>query len=343
MTLVADAGYGIKTSSYVRRAGISFINAAARTGRRLPAIVVSSLMKAYGKLQAVDGISFSVNDGEVFSLLGPNGAGKTTTIEILEGLREKDSGDVKVLGLDPWKEGDALHKRIGVIPQGFTFLPYITPREAVNYYASLFDVKVDADEILRIVLLQDSSASYFMKLSGGQKQKMGLALSLVNKPNLVFLDEPTTGLDPQARRAIWEVIRNLKKEGISVLLTTHYLEEAEELADRVAIMNKGKIITTGTPAEIISQYGSGEKIRVRAGVNLAEFLKRNMGLGVEYADGVVTVNLKKKDDIMAVLETLGRSGEDWSDLTVRQDSLEEVFVKLVGSNITEEGQVAVVN
>jgi ABC-2 type transport system ATP-binding protein len=309
----------------------------------LPAIEVSSLKKAYGKLQAVDGISFSVNEGEVFSLLGPNGAGKTTTIEILEGLREKDSGDVKVLGLDPWKDGDALHKRIGVIPQGFTFLPYITPREAVNYYASLFDVKVDADEILRIVLLQDSSATYFMKLSGGQKQKMGLALSLVNKPNFVFLDEPTTGLDPQARRAIWEVIRNLKKEGISVLLTTHYLEEAEELADRVAIMNKGKIITTGTPAEIISEYGSGEKIRVRAGGNLAEYLKKNTGLSVEYSDGVVTVSVKKKGDILAVLEAIGRSGEDWSDLTVRQDSLEEVFVKLVGSQITEEGQVAVVN
>ena len=306
----------------------------------MPAIEVSSLKKAYGKLQAVDSISFSVNEGEVFSLLGPNGAGKTTTIEILEGLREKDAGDVKVLGLDPWKDGDALHKRIGVIPQGFTFLPYITPKEAVNYYASLFDVKVDADEILRIVLLQDSATSYFMKLSGGQKQKMGLALSLVNKPDFVFLDEPTTGLDPQARRAVWEVIRNLKKEGISVLLTTHYLEEAEELADKVAIMNKGKIITTGTPAEIISEYGSGEKVRVRGGEKLAEYLRKNTGLDVAYSDGVITIILKKKEDTLAVLEAIGGSGEDWSDLTVRQDSLEEVFVKLVGSKISEEGHVA---
>ena len=306
----------------------------------MPAIEVSSLKKAYGKLQAVDSISFSVNEGEVFSLLGPNGAGKTTTIEILEGLREKDAGDVKVLGLDPWKDGDALHKRIGVIPQGFTFLPYITPKEAVNYYASLFDVKVDADEILRIVLLQDSATSYFMKLSGGQKQKMGLALSLVNKPDFVFLDEPTTGLDPQARRAVWEVIRNLKKEGISVLLTTHYLEEAEELADKVAIMNKGKIITTGTPAEIISEYGSGEKVRVRGGEKLAEYLRKNTGLDVAYSDGVITIILKKKEDTLAVLEAIGGSGEDWSDLTVRQDSLEEVFVKLVGSKISEEGRVA---
>ncbi|MDA4132610.1 MAG: ABC transporter ATP-binding protein [Thaumarchaeota archaeon] len=309
----------------------------------MPAIEVSSLKKAYGSLQAVDSISFTVEQGEVFSLLGPNGAGKTTTIEMLEGLRERDGGDIKVLGLDPWKEGDALHKRIGVIPQGFTFLPYITPKEAVNYYASLFDVKVDADEILRIVLLQDSAATYFMKLSGGQKQKMGLALSLVNKPDFVFLDEPTTGLDPQARRAVWDVIRNLKKEGISVLLTTHYLEEAEELADRVAIMNKGKIITTGTPAEIISEYGSGEKIRVRGGQNLADYLKKNMGLDVTYSEGVVTVRIKRKEDILAVLEAIGKSGLDWSDLTVRQDSLEEVFVKLVGSKISDEGQVAQVN
>jgi ABC-2 type transport system ATP-binding protein len=309
----------------------------------LPAIEVSSLKKAYGKLQAVDSISFSVEQGEVFSLLGPNGAGKTTTIEILEGLRERDSGDVTVLGMDPWKQGDALHKRIGVIPQGFTFLPYITPREAVNYYASLFDVKVDADEILRIVLLQDSATTYFMKLSGGQKQKMGLALSLVNKPNFVFLDEPTTGLDPQARRAVWEVIRNLKKQGISVLLTTHYLEEAEELADKVAIMNKGKIITAGTPAQIISEHGSGEKIRVRADQDLADYVKKSTGLDVNYADGVVDVRLKRKEDILTVLEAIGKSGLNWSDLTVRQDSLEDVFVKLIGSKIGDEGQVAQVN
>ncbi len=306
-------------------------------------IEVSSLKKAYGDLQAVDSISFTVNEGEVFSLLGPNGAGKTTTIEILEGLRERDGGDVKVLGLDPWKNGDALHKRIGVIPQGFTFLPYITPREAVKYYAALFDVKVDADEILRRVILQDSASSYFMRLSGGQKQKMGLALSLVNRPDLVFLDEPTTGLDPQARRAVWDVIRNLQHEGISVLLTTHYLEEAEELADKVAIMNKGRIITAGTPAEIILEHGSGEKVKVRGDQRLADYLRQNTGLEVSYSEGEVTVRLKKKEDALLVLETIEKSGQSWSDLTVRNDSLEDVFVKLVGSKITDEGQEVAVN
>jgi ABC-2 type transport system ATP-binding protein len=221
-------------------------------------IEVSSLKKAYGSLQAVDRISFSVTEGQVFSLLGPNGAGKTTTIEILEGLRERDEGDVKVLGYDPWKQGYELHKKIGVIPQGFKFVDYATPKEAINYYGALFGVKVDADAILKRVILEDSANVYFSKLSGGQKQKVGLALALVNDPQLVFLDEPTTGLDPQARRAVWDVIRNLKSEHRSVLLTTHYLDEAEELADEVAIMNHGKVIAAGTPAEIIAQHGTGQ-------------------------------------------------------------------------------------
>jgi ABC-2 type transport system ATP-binding protein len=225
----------------------------------LPAIEVSSLKKAYGSLVAVDGISFAIEKGEVFSMLGPNGAGKTTTIEILEGLRQRDAGEVSVLGLDPWKSGYALHKKIGVIPQGFKFVDYASPKEAIAYYADLFDVKVDAGAILHKVILEDSANVYFSKLSGGQKQKVGLALALVNDPELVFLDEPTTGLDPQARRAVWEVIRTLKSEGRSVMLTTHYLEEAEELADKVAIMDKGKIITSGTPNEIIARYGNVEK------------------------------------------------------------------------------------
>ncbi|MDG6926678.1 MAG: ABC transporter ATP-binding protein [Nitrososphaerota archaeon] len=304
----------------------------------MAAIEVSSLTKAYGNLQAVSSISFAVDEGQVFSLLGPNGAGKTTTIEILEGLREKDSGEVKVLGMDPWKDGASLHKRIGVIPQGFTFLPYITPREAIHYYASLFDVKVDADEILKRVILLDSASTHFDRLSGGQKQKVGLALALVNQPDFVFLDEPTTGLDPQARRAVWDVIRNLKREGISVMLTTHYLEEAEELADKVAIMNKGKIITAGTPGEIIVEHGSGEKVRMNGNQALAEYVRSNTGLDVAYSEGVVTVTLKKKEDTLTVLEAVGRSGQEWGNLTVRHDSLEDVFVRLVGSRISEEGQ-----
>jgi ABC-2 type transport system ATP-binding protein len=302
----------------------------------LPAIAVSSLRKSYGKLQAVDGISFEVKEGEIFSLLGPNGAGKTTTIEILEGLRERDAGDVKVLGVDPWKEGYALHKSIGVIPQGFMFLPYITPREAIQYYAALFGVKVDPEEILRKVLLEDAADSYFMRLSGGQKQKVGLALALVNTPKLVFLDEPTTGLDPQARRAVWDVIRNLKSEGISVLLTTHYLEEAEELADTVAIMDLGKIITSGSPQEIIAKHGTGERLRVRGDPRLADYVRNNSSLQVEHEGGVVTVLLKHKEDALKVLGLIEGSGLDWGDITMQHDSLEDVFVRLVGRQLEGE-------
>ena len=252
----------------------------------MSAIEVTSLKKHYGQLKAVDDISFSVEQGDIFSLLGPNGAGKTTTVEILEGLRQKDAGDVRVLGLDPWKEGYALHRRIGVIPQGFRFFDKSTPIEAVRYYSDLFNAKADPEKIIKEVTLDDSENVIFENLSGGQKQKVGLALALVNSPELLFLDEPTTGLDPTARRTMWAVIRSLKREGRSILLTTHYLEEAQILADKVAIMNKGKIIAAGSPEELINKYGSGKR------------------------------------QVMV------------------SDTLEDVFVKLVGSPIEDEGNVA---
>jgi ABC-2 type transport system ATP-binding protein len=253
----------------------------------MPAIEVSNLEKSYGTVKAVDGISFSVESGEIFSLLGPNGAGKTTTVEILEGLRQRDSGEVRVMTMDPWKQGYQLHKKIGVIPQGFRFFDKSTPMEAIRYYASLFDVSADPEKILNEVILADSKNVIFENLSGGQKQKMGLALALVNNPELLFLDEPTTGLDPQARRAMWDVIRSLKQQGRTILLTTHYLEEAELLADKVAIMTKGKIIASGSPQQLIDTYGSPKRM--------------------------VAVS----------------------------DSLEDIFVKLVGSRMEDEGSVKV--
>ena len=301
------------------------------------AVVVDSLAKTYGSLHAVDGISFTVEHGEVFSLLGPNGAGKTTTIEILEGLRNKDDGHVSVLGLDPWAKGYDLHKRIGVMPQGFKFLDYPTPREAIKYYSALFGKRVDVNQILKEVILEDAANIYFMRLSGGQKQKMGMALSLVNDPELVFLDEPTTGLDPQARRAVWEVIRNLKKQGRGVLLTTHYLEEAEELADRVAIMHHGKIIAHGTVDEIISKHGSGERLTVRASEELAEYLRQSTRLRVEYSSGKVSVLLEQKNDALIALGAISESGMTWSELTTKRDSLEDIFIRMVGEPMVEGG------
>ncbi len=302
------------------------------------------LKKSYGSLQAVKGISFDVKSGEIFSMLGPNGAGKTTTIEILEGLRTKDSGEVRVLGLDPWKNGYELHKRIGVIPQGFRFFDKATPKEAINYYADLFGVKADADQILQEVILQDSKNNFFENLSGGQKQKMGLALSLVNNPELLFLDEPTTGLDPQARRAVWQVIRNLKKAGRSIVLTTHYLEEAEQLADRVAIMDHGLIIASGSPYEIEQRFGSRERIKVVGGRELADYIKTNSNFNISYNEGTgeIEISIQSKDDALTAVRLIEASGLDWSDLSTEKDSLEDIFIKLVGS-IDEEGTTTMSN
>ena len=303
-------------------------------------IEVKSLKKHYGTLKAVDDISFTVNKGEVFSLLGPNGAGKTTTIEILEGLRQRDGGEVKVLGLDPWKNGYDLHKKIGVIPQEFTFFEKTTPREAIIYYSELFNIKVNPDEILREVLLEDSGKRNFDNLSGGQKQKTGLALSLVNSPDLLFLDEPTTGLDPNARRAIWEVILSLKAKGKTIILTTHYLDEAQQLSDKVAIMDHGKIVAMGTSEEIIQKHGSGERLEIHGSEKLAEYIKANTELQVDYnfVKGEITIPLTKKIDALAALAAAEQSGMDWGQIQTLQDSLDDVFVKLVSEPIEEEGE-----
>lgn len=304
-------------------------------------IEVSSLKKCYGDLKAVDGISFTVNKGEVFGLLGPNGAGKTTTIEILEGLREKDGGDVKVLGLDPWKNGYELHKKFGVIPQEFTFFEKTTPREAIVYYADLFNVKVDPDEILKEVLLEDSAKVNFDNLSGGQKQKTGLALSLVNTPELLFLDEPTTGLDPNARRAIWDVIRGLKAKGKTIILTTHYLDEAQQLCDRVAIMNHGHIVAMGTSDEIIKDHGSGERLEIHGSEKLADYIRANTELQVDYdkTKGEIILPLRMKIDALAALAAAEQSKMDWGEIQTRQDSLDDVFVKLVSGTVNEQGEI----
>ena len=294
------------------------------------AIEVEHLIKRYGDLAAVNDIAFRVASGSVFSFLGPNGAGKTTTTEILEGLRRRTEGTVRVLGLDPWTDARPLHDRIGVIPQDFRFFEKITPREAIEYYGSLFGTRPDAGDLLARVQLADKAESRFDTLSGGQKQKLGLALSLTNNPEICFLDEPTTGLDPTARRAIWKVIRSLKAEGRTVFLTTHYLEEAELLADRVAIIHHGRIIADGAPSDIIAAYGRPARIRFEAPPALADYLRAHLGLPVTAQDGRVEVELHEKGDVVRILSAAEASGIRWQQFATEQDTLEDVFVRLVG-------------
>jgi len=293
-------------------------------------IVVDGLTKRYADVRAVDGIRFRVGQGKVFAFLGPNGAGKTTTVEILEGLRRRTAGKVRVLGLDPWSQGRALHRQIGVIPQEFRFFDKITPTEAIRYYATLFERSVDAGALLDRVELADKAHARFENLSGGQKQKLGLALALVNDPQIFFLDEPTTGLDPHARRSIWEVIRALRADGRTVFLTTHYLEEAELLADRVAIIHRGKIIADGTPAEIIEKHGRPQRLVVEGPPALGEQLRRVLDLPVAVDGGRIEVRIGGKEDIFRAVQAIEKSGLPWNGFATVSDTLEDVFVALVG-------------
>jgi ABC-2 type transport system ATP-binding protein len=303
------------------------------------AISVRGLRKVYGALSAVDGIDFRVGKGEIFSFLGPNGAGKTTTVEILEGLRSRSGGEVEVLGLDPWRDSATLHRQIGVIPQGFRFFDKVTPREGIDYYAALFGKKVDADRLLKRVILHDKADDIFEKLSGGQKQKLGLALALVNEPDLLFLDEPTTGLDPQARRAVWDVLRDLKREGHTVFLTTHYLDEAQELADRVAIIHHGKILTEGTPQDLIQRHGRPSRLVLKVTPELKAVLQRQVGLHLTWEEGQVHLPLSEKAALLKTLETVNGSGLPWPEISTRRDTLEDVFIQLVGK-MADEGELA---
>ena len=307
-------------------------------------VEVISLKKSYGALKAVDGVSFSVNPGEVFALVGPNGAGKTTTIEILEGLRKKDEGTVRVLGLDPWENGYALHKKIGVIPQDFTFFEKATPREAINYYAKLFGVSANTNEIIKEVLLEDSASVFFENLSGGQKQKMGLALSFVNSSELLFLDEPTTGLDPNARRTIWGVIKRLKSMGKTIILTTHYLDEAEQLSDRIAIMNQGRIVAVGTPDKIIADHGSGERFEIHGSEELSDYIRANTKLNVNFeSKDLISIAIDQKHDALVALEAIEKSGLEWNEFHTRRDSLDDVFIKLVRGKMNAHGEIRAEN
>ena len=276
------------------------------------------LRKSYGELEAVRGVDFEIEQGEVFGLLGPNGAGKTTTVEILEGYRRRDAGDVSVLGHDPQSPGPDFRERIGVVLQQSSMWPNITVRETHRIFAGYYEHPRDVDEVIELVGLGEKRDARVKTLSGGQKRRLDLGLALVGDPDLVFLDEPTTGFDPAARRAAWEMIRSLRSLGKTVLLTTHYLDEAEQLADRVAVLREGRIVRVGTPAELTTTDLQTE-IRYR--------------LNGE----AVLVQTDEPTRVLAELTSAAVArGEELEGLQVRRPSLEDVYLAL-----TEEEEAEV--
>jgi len=292
------------------------------------AVDVRELRKTYGDLTAVDGISFSVGRGEFFGILGPNGAGKTTALEIIEGLRRPDSGEVRLLGTNPWPRDRALLPRIGVQLQATAFFERLTAREQIRTFASLYGVPHEvADGWLDRVGLSDKANVICEKLSGGQAQRLSIACALVHDPEVVFLDEPTGSLDPQARRNLWDVLATLNDSGRTVVITTHYMDEAEALCDRVAIVDHGRLLELDTPAALIRRLDAGVRIYVERGSVGLDEAARIPGVESAVDDGAsVVIATHKAGDVLAALANLGVL----QGLRVKGATLEDVFLTRTG-------------
>jgi ABC-2 type transport system ATP-binding protein len=300
------------------------------------ALRCEKLVKEYGELRAVDGLDLEVREGECFGLLGPNGAGKTTTVEIFEGLNEPTAGDVEVLGLRWGADELRLRQRLGISLQETHLPDKLSVEENVRLFRSFYAQGRPVDEVLALVELQDKRATYAEKLSGGQKQRLAVACALVSDPELLFLDEPTTGLDPQSRRQLWDVVLGFKARGRTVLLTTHYMDEAERLCDRVAVVDKGKVIALGTPAELIAGLGGHEIVELAAQEPLdpAEF-KNIPGVhdARRSADGIALTVEQLHLALPAVLARVEQRG--LTRLSTHRATLEDVFVQLTGRGLRE--------
>ena len=280
----------------------------------MSAIAVRGLRKTYGALEAVRGIDFEVQRGEVFGLLGPNGAGKTTTVEILEGYRKRDGGEVEVLGTDPARAGGDWREQIGVVLQSSAMYETLTPTEMLRLFAGYYREPRPVEEVIELVGLQEKRDERVRRLSGGQRRRLDLGLALVGDPELIFLDEPTTGFDPAARRRAWETIRGLRGLGKTILLTTHYLDEAEQLADRVAVLAQGQIVASGAPAELTGSVPDTE---------------------IRYRENGREVVLETDEPTRVLNELTGRAldeGRELEGLVVRRPSLEEVYLSLTEEN-----------
>jgi ABC-2 type transport system ATP-binding protein len=302
-----------------------------------PVVRVEGIRKAYGSTVAVDEISFEVVEGEIFGLIGPNGAGKTTTMECVEGVRTPDRGTITVLGLDPFRDAYRLQERIGVQLQQAQLQKRIKVWEAVDLWASLYPKPVNGDRLLEQLGLAEKRNAWFMTLSGGQKQRLFIALALINDPEVVFLDELTTGLDPQARRAIWELVRAIRERGKTVFLTTHLMEEAERLCDRVAIIEHGRIIDIGTPKALVDRHcpersvvletddpAAGERFRALARVGAVTSQGRSF-----------TIRGQGDDFVAEVIQCLAESRIQVTAFRTELPNLEDVFLKLTGHSIRD--------
>jgi len=298
------------------------------TGARIPAVVVADIRKSYGDLKAVDGVSFTVAEGEFFGILGPNGAGKTTTLEIVEGLRKPDAGQVTLLGEQPWPRNPALLPRIGVQLQASAFFEKLTAREQLQTFGSLYGVsRRTADEMLELVGLTDKADVQENKLSGGQRQRLSIACALVHDPDLVFLDEPTAALDPQARRNLWDVLRAIQARGKTIVYTTHYLDEAEILCDRVAIMDRGRILAMDAPATLVRGLDAPTHVVLQKGLLTREAARGITGVDDAQEDEVsLTISTRKPAPVLSALAERG----NLDGLQVRTATLEDVFLDLTG-------------
>lgn len=303
----------------------------------MPVIKVEHLRKVYGKVVAVDDISFEVQEGEIFGMVGPNGAGKTTTIECLESLRNPDSGKISVLGLNPRNDGYALRERIGIQLQEATLYDRIRVWEALDLFTSFYHHSIDWNSLLETLGMEDKRNSYINKLSGGQKQRLYIALALVNDPELIFLDELTTGLDPQGRRMMWKLVQDIRNQGKTVFLTTHYMEEAEQLCNRVAIIDRGNIIALDTPENLIRSLGADSRIifSVKEPFEVDHLKKLKRARRVECSNERVIVYGQGEKLVGEVVNMLTVDGVHFYDLRTEQPTLDDVFLTLTGHEIRD--------
>jgi ABC-2 type transport system ATP-binding protein len=300
-------------------------------------IEVNNLQKSYGKLKAVDGISFDVKRGEIFGIVGPNGAGKTTTIECIEGLRNFDKGEISVLNLNPIKDCINFRNRVGMQLQESSLPARLKVWEIIDLYASFYDKSLNQKDLLKKFGLVEKKNDYFSKLSGGQKQRLFIILALLNDPDVIFLDEITTGLDPQARRAMWKMMIEIRNSGKTILLTTHFMEEAEYLCDRVAIIDNGHIIALDTPENLVKNLNGCVQISflIKEDFEIKILESLNGIINIKIIDNKVVIHGNGKNILLDVVNLLSESKIDFTNLNMKQPNLEDVFLELTGHEMRD--------